>query len=277
MKNIILAFSAAAFIGSASYADSIRIVSITPSTTEIACALGLERELVGVSTFCDYPPSVKEKEKVGSFSDPNIEKIVLLKPDVVLATGLEQAQAVEKMKRIGLKVISVDPFNFESLFKSIEDIGKACGKDKEASGLIRDMRRSLESLKVRTERIERAKKPKVYFEIWHDPIMTAGKGSFIDEMISLAGGVNIANDTGRPFSQFSAELVVERDPDVIILGYMANGTDAATSVGSRAGWGGIKAVKRGRVYDDIDPDTLFRPGPRLIDGLRELNDRFYGK
>lgn len=254
---------------------AMRIVSVTPATTEIACALGLENELVGVSTFCDYPPSVKKKEKIGSFSDPNIEKIIMLKPDAVLATGLEQAQAVEKMKKLGLNVITVEPGDFEGLFRSVTEIGKACGKEKRAYELVHDMRRALDSLGASISGIDVSSRPKVYFEIWNDPVMTAGRGSFIDEMISAAGGVNIAKDTGRPFSQFSAELVVERDPDVIILGYMAGGRSAAASIGKRAGWSGIKAVKSGRVYDDIDPDTLFRPGPRLIEGVRALNDRFY--
>ncbi|MFA5147624.1 MAG: cobalamin-binding protein [Candidatus Omnitrophota bacterium] len=276
MKKLILALSTFLLAAGPAYAaGTMRIISITPSTTEIACALGLEGNLAGVTTLCDYPPSVAKKEKVGTFSDPNIEKIVMLKPDIVLATGLEQAQAVDKMRRLGLKVISVDPKDFEGLFRSIGEIGRACGKDKEASVLVGDMRRSLDSLRKKTDRIGASLRPKVYFEIWNDPIMAAGKGSFISEMISLAGGINIADDTGRPFSQFSAELVVLRDPDVIILGYMAGGASAAQSVGGRLGWGGIKAVKAGRVYDDIDPDTLFRPGPRLIDGVRALNDRFY--
>ena len=276
LEVIVLAVTVALPAGALAYAeDDIRIVSITPATTEIACALGLEKDLVGVSTFCDYPPSVKKKEKIGSFSDPNIEKIIMLKPDVILATGLEQAQAVEKMKRLGLNVIPVEPGDFEGLFRSVTEIGNACGKSKEASELVRNMRRSLDSLKAKVSGIDKPLRPKVYFEIWNDPVMTAGKGSFIDEMITIAGGINIADDTGRPFSQFSAELVVERDPDVIILGYMAGGPSAAGSVGKRLGWSGIKAVKAGKVYDDIDPDTLFRPGPRLIDGVKALNDRFY--
>ncbi|HRZ66888.1 MAG TPA: ABC transporter substrate-binding protein, partial [Candidatus Omnitrophota bacterium] len=187
----------------------------------------------------------------------------------------EQAQAVEKMKKLGLNVIPVEPGDFEGLFRSVTEIGNACGKSKEASELVRNMRRSLDSLKAKVSGIDKPLRPKVYFEIWNDPVMTAGKGSFIDEMITIAGGINIADDTGRPFSQFSAELVVERDPDVIILGYMAGGPSAAGLVGKRLGWSGIKAVKAGKVYDDIDPDTLFRPGPRLIDGVKALNDRFY--
>src|SRR3989338_8102906 len=97
-------------------AKELRIISITPSTTEIACAVGLIDNLVGVSTFCDYPPEVKSKEKIGSFSEPNIEKIVFLKPDLVLATGLEQADAVLKLKKMNINVFTVDPRNFEELF-----------------------------------------------------------------------------------------------------------------------------------------------------------------
>jgi iron complex transport system substrate-binding protein len=258
-------------------ADGLRIISITPSTTEIACSIGLESNLVGVSTFCDYPPEVRGKEKVGSFSDPNIEKIMLLKPDIVLATGLEQAQTVRNISKLGIRVIVVDPDSFDGLFKSIEEIGAACGKRKEAFDLVTEMKDSINSIKSAASLRERSAVPGVYFEIWHDPLMTAGRGSFIDEMITLAGGRNIAWDTPRPYSRFSAELIMERDPDVIILGYMVKGGSAVDSVRKRAGWSGIKAVKGSRVYDDIDPDILFRPGPRLIKGIEELNKRFYGR
>ena len=112
-------------IPQASFADGPRIISLAPSTTEIVCAIGLEDNLVAVSTYCDYPPDVKNKEKAGSFSEPNLEKILSLKPDLILATGLEQAQAVEKLKKLNLPVIVSDPKNFRELYASILEIGKA--------------------------------------------------------------------------------------------------------------------------------------------------------
>lgn len=254
---------------------ALRIVSISPATTEIACALGLTDNLVAVSTYCDYPPEVAKKEKVGSFSEPNIEKILALKPDIILATGLEQAQTVGKLKKLGLRVMVSDPKTFRELYDSVLAIGKACGREKEAVSLTEKMKQTISAVSKRVALTAPDKRPKVYFEIWHDPIMTAGKGSFIDEMITVAGGVNITSDAPRPFSQFSPELIVQRDPDVIVLGYMVKGAGASGSLSKRFGWDKIKAVRQNRVYDDIDPNMLFRPGPRLADAVVQLNERFY--
>jgi len=270
-----IAVLAALVIPHAGFAAGPKIVSLAPSTTEITCALGLYDNLVGVSTMCDYPKEVKKKEKVGSFSEPNIEQILALKPDVILATGLEQAQTVERLRKLGLPVIVSDPKGFRELYDSILTIGRACGKEKEAVSLINKMKKKISAVSAKVALIEPGKRPRVYFEVWHDPIMTAGKGSFIDEMITVAGGVNITSDAPRPFSQFSPELIVKRDPDVIILGYMVKGNSAAESFSKRFGWDGIKAVRQNRVYDDIDPNTLFRPGPRLADAVVQLNKRFY--
>jgi len=275
MRKIIVVTCALFFICQRLDAGQIRIISIAPATTEIACAIGLEDDLVAVSTYCDYPPGVKVKEKAGSFSEPNIEKILILKPDIILATGLEQAQTVEKLKKLGLSVIVSDPKNFQELYGSILAIGKACGRENEALSLIKKMKETISAVSAKVALIGPDKRPKVYFEIWHDPIMTSGKGSFIDEMITIAGGVNITSDAPRPFSQFSPELIVKRDPDVIILGYMVKGEGAAESLAKRFGWDRIKAVRQNKVYDDIDPNMLFRPGPRLADAVVQLNERFY--
>ena len=256
-------------------AAQMRIISITPATTEIAYALGLKDDLIAVSTFCDYPPEAKGKDKVGSFSDPNFEKILSLKPDLILATGLEQAQAVGKLKELKLPVMVWDPKNFSELYDSILEIGNACNRKDEAALLIKNMKKTISSVSERVAAIGPDKRPKVYCEIWQDPIMTAGKGSFIDEIITVAGGINIASDAPRPFSQFSPELIVERDPDVIILGYTVKGESAAGYLSKRFGWGGIKAIRQKKVYDDIDPNVLFRPGPRLADAVVKLNERFY--
>ncbi len=273
--QLLVIFSFIFLIGNELLAKELRIISIAPSTTEIACALGLTDNLIGVSTWCDYPPQVKNKEKVGSFSEPNLEKILSLKPDLVLATGLEQARVVEELKKFGIKVIVVDPTNFGELFNLIKEIGTITRRELEAAALIQDMKNSIAQISQKVKSQNAAERPKVYVEIWHDPIMVAGKGSFIDEMITLTGGVNIAYDTARPFSQFSPELVIERNPDIIILGYMNIGISAGEAISKRLGWQNIKAVKDNRVYDDIDSALLFRPGPRLTLGLTELYKKFY--
>src|SRR3989338_8131884 len=121
----------------------LRIVSLAPSTTEIIFALGLDSEIVGVSQFCDYPEAALAKERVGAFSQPNIEKIVSLRPDIIFCTGLEQAPAIEKLRQLNLKVCVSDPSNFKELFDSIAEIGNLVGREGQAARLITEMRESI--------------------------------------------------------------------------------------------------------------------------------------
>jgi len=256
------------------YAATLRLVSLAPSTTEILFALGLDEEIVGVSSFCDYPAKARAKEKVGSFSRPNIEKIISLKPDVVFCTGLEQAPVVHDLKQLNINVVVSDPANLEELFASIKKIGASCGHEKEADELVSEMKAKIQSVAEKSALIPDDKRPAVFVEYWNNPLMTAGPGSFIDELIGLAGGRNIAYDTRQPYSHFSPELVVKRDPDCIILAYMVN-DEPVREVKKRLGWGNIKAVKNNRVYADINPDLILRPGPRLTEGLAEIHKRLY--
>ena len=259
---------------SASETKSLRVVSLAPATTEILFALGLDSEIVGVTTFCKYPPKALAKEKVGTFSHPSIEKIISLKPDVIFCTGLEQNDVVVKLKQLDLNICISDPSNFEELFASILKIGGLVNRENEAARLVSAMRRSIDEIKSKTAEMADNKKPRVFVEIWNDPLTTAGKGSFLDELVSLAGGTNIAGDVNKPYFYFNPEEVVRRDPDCIILAYMDN-KDSMKAFGKRIGWSGISAVKNNRVYGDIDPDLLFKPGPRLVDGLREVHKRLY--
>ena len=251
-----------------------RYISLAPSTTEILFALGLDEEIVGVSTYCDWPPQAKSKAKIGEFSQVNIEMILSLKPDYIFCTGLEQTGIIRELKRLKLKVYVADPKNIEELINSIRDIGRIINRIKEAEGLIRDMENQIEELSSKVKLIPQEKRPKVFIEIWHDPLTTAGKGSYIDELVTSAGGINIAYDTKRPYSIFSQEAVIKRDPDCIILAYMDK-EKPAKLVGERFGWKGISAVKNNRLYNDIDPDVLLRPGPRVVRGLKEIHKRLY--
>ena len=235
-------------------------------------AAGPEAEVELLPTAED-PAAADAIEKVGTFSQPNIEKIISLKPDIIFCAGLEQAPAIEKLRQLGLKVHVSDPSNFSELFDSIESIGRLTARDNEAAGLIKKMKDQIESVRSAAGASARAaNRPKIFVEIWHSPLMTAGIGSFLDELITLAGGVNIAHDTPRPYSRFSAEKVIRLDPDLIILAYMDK-EKSVKSIERRFGWGGISAVKDHRVYDDIDPDLYLRPGPRLVEGLKEIRKK----
>jgi len=253
-----------------------KIISLAPSTTEILFSLGLDDEIIGVTTFCNYPSKALLKEKVGTFSQPDIEKILSLKPDIIFATGLEQASTVIKLKQLRLKVYVSDPSNTQELFTSIKEIGKLTYREEKAMALINQMKTKIEQIRSTVKLIPQDKRPKVFVEIWHDPLTTVGKGSFVDELISLAGGMNIAHDVPRAYSHFSPEQAIKCNPDCIILGHRGK-EDAINTIKKRLGWKEIKAVKNNRVYNDINPDFFLRPGPRLVKGLEEIHRRLYPK
>jgi len=253
-----------------------RYISLAPSTTEILFALGLDDEIVGVSSYCNYPAQAKTKVKVGDFSHPNMEKIFSLKPDYIFCTGLEQAPIIFELKRLNFNVYVADPISMDELFNSINDIGRITDRPKEAAELIKRMKDDIKAVSSKAKLIPRGKKVKVFIEIWHEPLMTAGKGSFVDELITLAGGINIAHDIERPYSNFSAEKVLNLNPDCIIMAYMDKESPLKL-IESRFGWKDIDAVKNKRVFNDINPDILLRPGPRITEGLKEIYKRLYPK
>ncbi|MDD5130495.1 MAG: cobalamin-binding protein [Candidatus Omnitrophica bacterium] len=274
MKKIIfISIFICLFFSSAALAQS-RYISLAPSTTEILFALGLDEEIVGVSTYCNYPNRAKSKTKVGNFSSPNIERIIALKPDYIFCTGLEQAPVVAQLRQLNLNVYVADPVNVEELFKTINAIAKITYKESQASLLISKMKDEIEKIATRVKAILHQERPKVFIEIWHEPLMTAAKGSFVDELITLAGGINIAHDLIRPYCNFSAEKVISLNPQCIILAYMDQEAPLKL-VQQRFGWDKIDAVRNGRVFNDIDPDTLLRPGPRITSGLAEIYKRLY--
>ncbi len=251
-----------------------RYISLAPSTTEILFALGLNNEIVGVSSFCNYPEEAKLKTKIGDFSRPNLEKIVSLRPDYIFCTGLEQAPVIAELKRLNLKVYVADPSNIEELFNTINDIGKITDKTNEARVLINQMTKDINAVKALVDQITPEKRVKVFIEIYYEPLMAAGKGSFIDELVNIAGGINISHDLSRPYSIFSSEKVVSLNPGCIIMAYMDKESPLKL-IESRFGWNNIDAVKNKKVFNDINPDLLLRPGPRITAGLKEIYKRLY--
>ncbi|MGE5309224.1 MAG: cobalamin-binding protein [Deltaproteobacteria bacterium] len=259
MTAVILLAAAPAF--------AARYVSLCPATTEIIFALGAGSELCGVSRYCDYPPEAAYKEKIGDFSQPNIEKIVSLKPDVVFCTGLEQTPSITSLRKLGLAVCVSDPKNLSELYSSILEIGRLTNRVEKARTIVASMKQAVEQARQKAAAAE--KRPKVFFEVWHDPLMAAGNGSFIDELIAIAGGSNVCADTPRPYCRVSEEVVVQADPDVIV----ALSSIKTDKIYSRFGWEGLKAVKGKKVYNDIDENILCRPTPRLVEGLSQLQER----
>ncbi|HRT37583.1 MAG TPA: helical backbone metal receptor [Caldisericia bacterium] len=240
-----------------------RIVSLAPSNTEILFALGLNSEIIGVTEFCDYPEEAKKKEKIGGFSNPNLEKIYSLEPDFVFGIRGNPKDTLINLTKLNFNVLAYDPLDVDELLNLIELIGKIVDKREEAYNLINKMEEKRNSL------INKAKllpKKRVYLELWNNPYMSVGENSYLNKIIEEMGGINIAKKAKGDWPILSQEFIINENPEVIIIAYMGQNID---EVLKRPGWENIDAVKNKRVYY-INPDLLFRLGPRIVDGMEEL-------
>ena len=258
--------------------EPVRIVSLGPSNTEIFFALGLGNRTVRVTSYCDFPKEAKKIQKVGDFVSPNIEMILSLKPDLVLCSGGVQKELALKLKSLGIPAVTLYPKDLKQLLNGITLVGKATGTEKIALKYVEGLRSRINSVK---EKVKNSAKPKVYLEIWNQPLTTAGNGSFVDELITISGAVNIFSELKQTFPSVGGEEIINRNPDVIVTAYMDKAGKIKADLVKRPGWGNINAVKNGRVYDEINSDLLLRSGPRLVDGIEELAKKFhpelYGK
>ena len=235
-----------------------RIVSLAPSITETLFALGLGDRVVGVTDWCDYPPEALEKEKVGSFDTPDIEKIVALNPDLILVAYGTTMDVINSLIGLGLTVFGIKTTDLDDLLNDIRTIGEITDKEVEAQALTSEMESRIQAVTDQTEELE--ERPRVFYIVWHDPLWTAGQGTFIHELIEKGGGVNICqNITG--YAMISVEEVVARNPEVIITSeWSYDWAMNETSLNS------TDARQNGRIYQG-DDDLVQRPGPRLVDGL----------
>ena len=246
-----------------------RIVSILPSVTEIAFALGLDDEIIAVTDNDDYPEQVHEKEKVGGM-ELNVEKIVALEPDLVLA-GLLNGEVVEKLRDLGLTVLVSEGESLEDTYASIELIGNVTNRVAEAKEIVSKMQEDVRQVEEWVSGIPDEERVNVWLEVSPE-LYTAGAGTSIDELISIAGGKNVAAEQLEGWGQLSEENVVALNPDVIVGTYAES--DVRQAVADRSAWSDITAVKENRVYG-IEESLLSRPGPRLTEGLRRLAELFY--
>jgi len=246
-----------------------RIISLAPSNTEILFALGLGDKVVGVTDFCNYPEEAKSIEQVGTYFDPNIEKIFSLSPDLVLAIADLPEDVIAKMEELGIPAPILNPADLEGILANIQLVGKATGAEKEAEALVSEMRGRIAAVTEKASEVK--ERPSVFCEIdATDPSKpwASGPGSFMDAMIRLSGGTNVAADAESPWPQLSAEEIIAKDPDIIILADSKFGV-TPESVRERPGWEVITAVKEGAIFD-IDDDLISRPGPRIVDGLEAV-------
>jgi len=252
-----------------------RIISMAPNVTEMLFAIGLSSKIVGVTTYCDYPDAAKDKSKIGGYSDPNMEAILSLKPDlIVTAPDGYSKERVEKLDEIGIPVFVVNPKKVDDVLETMLTLGKITGKNEAAKQVVGQLSMRVEAVREKVSPIPPEERLKVFYEIGRDPLFTVGPGTFLDNLITEAGGINIAADAGSAWAQYSVEAVIAKKPDIIITAlHTASAADSESSKSIWRKYKTIPAVQNGRIYE-LDPNILLRPGPRIVDGMEELYGLF---
>ncbi|PWH19096.1 MAG: hypothetical protein DDG59_04255 [Anaerolineae bacterium] len=254
-----------------------RIVSLAPSNTEILFALGAGNQVVGRDSFSDYPAEALQiKDVGGGFGNLDTETIVALQPDLVLASPLTAPEQVQGLRDLGLTVFVLpNPLQFDDLYVNLINVGTLTGRSQEAERLVAQLKQRVQSVEEKLVGIDQ--RPLVFYEIdGTDPNApwTAGPNTFIDMLITKAGGLNFGHELQGEWVQVSLEEILRRDPDLILLGDAIWGGVTVESVVARPGWSELSAVKNQRVYP-FDDNIVSRPGPRLVDGLEALAKLFH--
>jgi len=250
-------------------ADPKRVVAFAPSITEIIFDLKQEKRLVGVTQFSDFPPKAQLLPKVGSYVHLDIERIVSLDPD--LCIGIKDGNprhVVYKLDRLGIPVYVVDPRDLNSVMNTVLEIGSLLNANKEAAEVAKNMHNRIENIK---KIVRRAKtKPRVFFQIGISPIVSVGTNTFINELIALAGGINITAGP-NPYPRYSIEQVLNLKPDIIIITSMARGSEKIFESVKKQWekWPEIPACRNHKIFL-VDSNLFDRPTPRLVQGLEIL-------
>lgn len=241
-----------------------RVVSLAPNLTEIVFAIGAGQNLVGNTTYCDFPTEAKKVEKVGDTLHPSLEKIIALRPQVVLVSTASQLEVfTEQLKSHNIEVFVTDPHDLEGVFLSITQIGEIVGKESEANALVTTLRRRTSAVENAVKLLPRVR---IFYQLSTD-LYTAGRDSFVTDLIKRAGGDSVTADVPGAWPKYSAESALAARPEAIILptgGSMGEGNSTVAEALRNS-----PAARQGRVYK-INDDHLVRPGPRAVDGLEEM-------
>ena len=259
-----------------------KIVSVAPSTTEILYAIGAGDKVVAVTDYDNYPYdfaawiAAGNMTSVGDFTDPNLEVITSLNPDLILASGGVQVESVDTLRNLGYKVLVLDPTNVDGILNNIELVGNATGNRAEATALVNDITNRITAVE---NTVANAAKPKVYYEVYYESTSswTIGAKAWQSELIEIAGGTNIFGDQQIDYYQYQVEALIDRNPDVIILPGEGMGTGTASTfdaVKARPGWDTTNAVQNNRLYQ-INSDIIERAGPRIADAIEQLAAFFH--
>jgi len=235
-----------------------RVLALTPHACEMLYAIGAEEQIVGGVSYCDYPAAALKLPRVGNYLGVNVEAALRLNPDAAIVLN-RNVKGVSQLEQMGIKVIVSDPVDFEAVFQDMLRLGRLTGHEQQAAILVKEQRQRLKQIRQRP-----ASHIRVFYELWHDPIITAGGPSFITAMITAAGGENIFADVDLETPHVNVESVIRARPEIIIIPLEKRNIEERRSFWQH--WLGQSKVH----FAAINPDLLHRPGPRLIEGLELL-------
>jgi iron complex transport system substrate-binding protein len=249
-----------------------RIVSLAPSVTEILFAMGLGDNIVGVTSFCDYPEEAKKKQKIGGMSNPSLEAVVSLKPDiVVMTTDGNPKEFEERLHSLKITTYVFTARRLAELSQGIRQLSAALGKKEKGDALARDIEAGIHRVEAKHSAIgkpQAASRKKILYIVWPEPLIVAGPGTVIDDAITLLGDFNIAQDAVAAYPKYSVEEVIRQAPEVIIIGKGSGMDMVAVSRGLLKRMTSVPAVKSGAIC--YLGDGLYRLGPRVVQGIEEL-------
>jgi iron complex transport system substrate-binding protein len=278
-----------------------RIVSLSPSCTEILFAVGAGKKVVGVTDYCNYPAELEtliEAEKairVGGYWNPSLETILDLKPDLVLVSVTQCAvqtnnckitcsrkcqliaQNANTLRSCGLNVLTLAPHSMNDVLDDVLLVGKKAGNVTKANCLVESLRQRVKNVVAKSRTV--SNKLKTYFEVWNNPYMSVSSGTWIGDLIKLAGGVNIFGGSLSDWPIIESDDIIKRNPDLMVFPVIQGIPrfwGSFEAVKQRSGWDAITAIRNGSLFE-IPRDLISRPGPRLVDALELLGKIIHGQ
>ncbi len=248
-----------------------RIVSIAPSVTEILYDLGLESRVVGRTDYCDYPPEVKKKPSVGGLISPSVERIVSLRPDLVVGTPeVNKIEIANELSLFHIPLYGLHARNLNDVLHSLEDLGALTGTEARANSLVQSLRDRRDAV---LKKVAGLKRPRVLYLIWYQPISVPGHGAFLTDLIDMAGGESISADLHQDWGQMSLEEIVRRDPEIILIPRSNESSPPIEDLKKWPGWSSTTAAKTNRIL--LVNDSANHPSPRLFDALESFARIFH--
>ncbi|MBZ5662357.1 MAG: ABC transporter substrate-binding protein [Acidobacteriia bacterium] len=243
-----------------------RIVSLAPNLTEIVFALKQENHLAGDTDFCDYPPEAAQKPHVGGPVNPNLEEIVKLHPDLILATSINRRETVDALVRLGLPVYVTDPHSLDEMIASVERIGSVLGAEKSAAALAENLRARLADL---DRRLAGAAPRRALFVVWTDPLSSIGRGTFVADALRHAGARSVV-ETDTEWPRISLEEIIHLQPEflVFVSEHAGDTPGEIEALSSRPGWRDLDAIHQGKIV--FVSEAIIRPVPRIVDVIEQL-------